>query len=85
MSVWIIGAIGVAVALMGAAYVAHVRRGGLGMHRAAPVVIALAVLAVAVNEFVVIPTWGVEAGTTVSSAFFMCVILPIAAYLSSKK
>lgn len=85
MSAWIMGAIGVAVALMGAAYVAHVRRGGSGMHRAAPAVIALAVLAVAVNELVVIPARGVEAGTRAASAFFWCVILPVAAYLSSKK
>lgn len=85
MSVWITGAIGVAVALIGAAYVAHVRRGGSGMHRAAPVVIALAVLAVAVNELVVIPTWGVEAGTKAASMFFMCVIFPAAVYLSSRR
>ena len=85
MSVWITGAIGVAVALIGAAYVAHVRRGGSGMHRAAPAVIALAMLTVAVNELVVIPTWGVEAGTRAASAFFWCVILPAAAYLSSKR
>jgi hypothetical protein len=71
--------------LIGAAYITHVRRGGSGMHRAAPAVIALAVLAVAVNELVVIPTWGVEAGTTAASAFFMCVILPIAAYLNGKR
>lgn len=85
MSVWITGAIGVAVALIGAAYVVHVRRGGSGMHRAAPAVIALAMLTVAVNELVVIPTWGVEAGTRAASAFFWCVILPAAAYLSSKR
>jgi hypothetical protein len=83
--VWISGAIGVAVALIGAAYVAHVRRGGQGMHRAAPAVAAVAVLAVAVNELVVIPMWGVEAGTRAISAFFMCVILPVAAYLNSKR
>ena len=85
MSVWVIGAIGIAVAAIGAAYIAHVKGGGAGMHRAAPAVIALAVLAVAVNELVVIPTWGVEAGTRVASAFFMCVILPMAAYLNGKR
>ncbi|MFH0849307.1 MAG: hypothetical protein V1924_00025 [Candidatus Bathyarchaeota archaeon] len=85
MSVWIIGAVGVTVALIGAAYIAHVKGGGAGMHRAAPAVIALAVLAVAVNELVVIPTWGVDAGTRAASAFFMCVILPVAAYLSSRR
>lgn len=85
MSVWITGAIGAAVALIGAAYIAHVRRGGSGMHRAAPAIIALAVLAVAVNELVVIPTWGVDAGTRGASAFFMCVILPMAAYLNGKR
>jgi len=42
-------------------------------------------LAVAVNELAVIPTWGVEAGTRAASAFFWCVILPAAAYLSSKR
>lgn len=85
MSVWVIGAIGIAVAAIGAAYIAHVRRGESGMHKAALAVIALAVLAVAVNELVVIPTWGVEAGTRVASAFFMCVILPMAAYLNGKR
>lgn len=85
MSVWITGAIGIAVALIGAAYFAHVRRGGSGMHRAAPAIITLAILTVSVNELVVIPTWGVEAGTRAASAFFWCVILPAAAYLSSKR
>jgi len=82
---WVIGAIGIAVAAIGVAYIAHVRSGGAGMHRAAPLVIAVAVLAVAVNELVVIPTWGVDAGTRVASAFFMCVILPAAVYLNGKK
>ena len=85
MSVWVIGAVGSAVAAIGAAYFAHVKGGGAGMHRAAPVVVAVAVLAVAVNELVMIPTWGVDAGTRLASAFFMCVILPMAAYLSGKK
>ena len=85
MSVWITGAIGVAVALIGAAYIVHVRRGGSGMHRVAPAVITLAMLTVAVNELVVIPTWGVEAGTRAASAFFWCVILPAAAYLSTRR
>jgi len=85
VNVWMTGAIGVAVALIAAAYIAHVRRGGSGMHRAAPAVIALAVLTVAVNELVVIPTWGVEAGTRAASAFFWCVIFPAAAYLNSRR
>lgn len=85
MSVWITGAIGVTVALIGAAYFAHVRRGGSGMHRAAPAVLAVAVLVVAFNELVVIPTWGVEAGTKAASMFFMCVIFPVTVYLSSKR
>jgi len=85
VSVWVTGAIGVAVAAIGAAYIANVKSGGAGMHRAALAVIALAVLAVAVNELVVIPTWGVEAGTRAASAFFMCVILPMAAYLNGKR
>ena len=85
MNFWVIGAIGIAVAAIGVAYIAHVRSGGAGMHRAAPLVIAVAVLAVAVNELVVIPTWGVDAGTRVASAFFMCVILPAAVYLNGKK
>ena len=85
MSLWLTGAISVAVAAIGAAYIAHVKSGGAGMHRAALAVIALAVLAVAVNELVVIPTWGVEAGTRAASAFFMCVILPMAAYLNGKR
>jgi hypothetical protein len=55
------------------------------MHKAAPAVIALAVLAVAVNELVVIPTWGVEVGTRAASAFFWCVILPASVYLSSRR
>ena len=79
------GAIVVAVALIAAAYIAYVRGGGSGLHRAAPAVIALAVLTVVFNELVVIPTWGVEAGTTVASAFFWCVILPAAAYLNSRR
>jgi hypothetical protein len=79
------GAVGIAVAALGAAYIAHVRRGGAGMHRAAPVVIAVALLTVAVNELVVIPTWGVEAGTRAATAFFMCVILPAATYLNGKR
>ncbi len=85
MSVWVTGAIGIAVAAIGVAYIAHMRSGGAGMHRAAPAVIAVAVLAVAVNELVVIPTWGVDAGTRAASAFFMCVILPAAVYLNGKK
>jgi len=85
VSLWLTGAISVAVAAIGAAYIAHVKSGGAGMHRAALAVIALAVLAVAVNELVVIPTWGVEAGTRAASAFFMCVILPMAAYLNGKR
>jgi hypothetical protein len=85
VSVWVMGAVGIAVAAIGAAYFAHVKEGGAGMHRAAPAVITLAILAVAVNELVVIPTWGVEAGTRVASAFFMCVILPMAAYLNGKR
>jgi len=85
MSVWVIGAVGIAVAAIGAAYFAHVKGGGAGMHRAAPVVVAVAVLAVAVNELVMIPTWGVDAGTRLASAFFICVILPMAAYIGGKK
>lgn len=85
MSVWVTGAVGIAVAAIGVAYIAHVRSGGAGMHRAAPAVIAVAVLAVAVNELVVIPMWGVDAGTRAASAFFMCVILPAAVYLNGKK
>lgn len=85
MSIWLTGAIGVAVALIAAAYITQVRVGGSGMHRAAPAVIALAVLTVAVNELVVIPAWGVEAGTRAASVFFWCVILPAAAYLSSRR
>jgi hypothetical protein len=85
LNFWAIGAVGIAVAAIGAAYIANVKLGGVGMHRAAPAVVALAVLAVAVNELVVIPTWGVEAGTRASSAFFMCVILPMAAYLNGKR
>ena len=79
------GAMGVAVALIAATYIAHVRIGGSGMHRAAPAVIALAVLTVAVNELVVIPAWGVEAGTRAASAFFWCVMLPASVYLSSRR
>ena len=85
MNIWINGAIGVAVALLAAIYIVHVRRGGSGMHKATPAVIALAVLTVAVNELVVIPTWGIETGTRAASAFFWCVILPAAAYLSSRR
>ena len=85
MNVWITFAIGVLVALIGVAYNAYVRKDGSGMHKAAPLVIALAVLGVAVNELVVIPKWGVEAGTSVSSVFFWCLILPMAAYLSTKR
>jgi uncharacterized membrane-anchored protein len=85
VSFWVIGAVGVAVAAIGVAYIAHVKGGGVGMHRAVPAVIALAVLAVAVNELVVIPTWGVEVGTRAASAVFMCVILPLTAYLSSRR
>ena len=85
MSFWIIGAIGIAVVLIGIAYIEHVRGGESGMHRAAPVVIALAVLMVAVNELVVIPTWGVEASTRAASAFFWCVMLPASVYLSSRR
>ena len=85
MNFWVIGAIGIALAAIGVAYIAHVRSGGAGMHRVAPAVIAVAVLAVAVNELVVIPTWGVDAGTRAASAFFMCVILPAAVYLNGKK
>lgn len=85
MSEWMIGAVGIAVAALGAIYIAHVKGGGAGMHRAAPVVIAVALLTVAVNELVVIPTWGVEAGTRAATAFFMCVILPAAAYLNGKR
>ena len=84
MSIWLTGAIGVAVALIAAAYITHERIIGSGMHEAAPAVIALAVLTVAVNELVVIPAWGVEAGTRAASAFFWCVILPTA-YLSSRR
>ena len=85
MNFWVVGAIGIAVAAIGAAYIAHVKSGGAGMHRAAPAVIALAVLAVAINELVVIPTWGVDAGTRGASAFFMCIILPMAVYLNGKR
>ena len=107
MNVWMTGAMGVAVALIAATYIAHVRIGGSGMHRAAPAVIALAVLTVAVNELalysavinfrpgdgetvavnelVVIPAWGVEAGTRAASAFFWCVMLPASVYLSSRR
>jgi len=85
VNIWITGAIGVAIALIAAAYIAHVRVGGSGMQRAAPAVIALAVLTVAFNELVVIPTWGVDVGTRAASAFFWCVILPAAAYLSSRR
>jgi len=85
VSFWVMGAVGVAVVAIGVAYIVRVKSGGAGVHRAAPVVVALAVLAVAVNELVVIPTWGVEAGTRVASAFFMCVVIPVAGYLSSKR
>ncbi len=85
MNIWLTGAIGVAVALIAAAYIAHVRIGGSGMHRAAPAVITLAVLTVAVNELVVIPTWDIDVGTRAASAFFWCVILPAAAYLSLRR
>ena len=85
MSIWLTGAIGVAVALIVAAYVKHVRIGGSGMHRATPAVIAIAVLTIAINELVVIPTWGVDVGTRAASAFIWCVILPAAAYLSSSR
>jgi asparagine N-glycosylation enzyme membrane subunit Stt3 len=85
VNIWLTGAIGVAVVLLAAAYIVRVRIDGSRMHRAAPAVIALAVLAVAVNELVVIPTWGVDVGTRAASAFFWCVILPAAAYLSSRR
>jgi len=85
VSFWAIGAVGAAVASIGVVYMVHVKGGGAGMHRAAPAVIALAVLAVAVNELVVIPTWGVEAGTRATSAFLMCVVIPVAGYLSGKR
>ena len=85
MNVWISLAIGVLVALFGVVYYSKVRRGGSGMHRAAPVIIALAVLGIAINELVVIPQWGVEVGTSVSSVYFWCMILPLAAYLSTHK
>jgi asparagine N-glycosylation enzyme membrane subunit Stt3 len=85
VNIWMTGAIGVAVVLLAAAYIVRVRIDGSRMHRAAPAVIALAVLAVAVNELVVIPTWGVEAGTRAASVFFWCVIFPAASYMSSRR
>ena len=85
MSLWITGAIGVAVALIGVTYLKYVRNGVSEMHKASVLVISLAILSVAVNELVVIPVWGIETGTSVSSALFLCVILPLTAYLSTKR
>jgi hypothetical protein len=85
VSLWITGAIGVVVALIGLTYLKYVRDGVSEMHRARALVIALAILSIAANELLVIPIWGVEAGTSVSSALFLCVILPLTAYLSTKR
>jgi hypothetical protein len=85
VSFWIIAAIGVMVALLGVVYVENVRNGGLGMHKYAPAAIALALLGVAFNELVLIPRFGSDAGTSVTSAFFMCVILPLTVFLSDKR
>ena len=85
MSLWITGAIGIAVACIGITYIKFVKDKRPDMNRARVVVIALAILGIAFNELMVVPVWGVEAGNSVSSAFFMCVILPLAAYLGTKR
>ena len=85
MNIWTTGAIAAAVALIAVAYIVHVRGGGTRMHKKAPLVIALAVLAVAVNELAVIPTYGVEAGTNALMAFFVCIILPATVYLNKTR
>lgn len=85
MNIWATAAVGATVALLAVAYIVHVRGGGTGMHKRAPAVIALAVLAVAVNELAVIPTYGVEAGTNALMAFFVCIILPATVYLNKTR
>jgi hypothetical protein len=85
MSLWIIGAIGVTLALIGVAYLEHVRKGGSIMHRYAPAIIALAIFGVVFNELVLIPRFGSDAGTSITSTFIFCVILPLTVYLSNKR
>ena len=84
MSLWIIGAIGVTLALIGIAYLERIRKGGSGLHRYAPAVIAIAIIGVVFNELVLIPRFGYDAGTSINATFFFCIILPLTVYLSNK-
>lgn len=85
MNLWINGAIGVTLALISIVYLEHIRKGCTSMHRYAPEIIALAIFGVMFNELVLIPRFGSDTASSITSTFFFCVILPLTVYMSSKR